>query len=209
MVGTQLARLRDTDSRWIGLALLLIGVGWIGLQPLAMELSGAIGHRLSVVAFGSAGIGAIHLVVGLYVLGTERFDRSASFAESLLIGVVALLVSSGVVIYWEFLQSGVVRLELLLSFPVFACYVATWGFPLGVATTRRQRVAVVGALCAVPVAILLLLAVLILTGGGWGAVILLASLPVVAALIPLMLLLAAPLVAAGWSVRAPRPANAT
>ncbi|WP_436343269.1 hypothetical protein [Natronorubrum sp. FCH18a] len=197
----RLTKLREADDRLIGVSLSMIGLGWISLQPLATELTGALGLYPSEVVSGSIGIGTIHIVFGLVLLSNEQLNRSFSFSESVLAGVVALVASSGVLLYWEVIQSGVVRVEALASFSSFACYVAAWGFPLGFASTRRQRFYAIGGLCVIPVAMLVAIPVLVLINGGWLILIAAFSIPVVLALIPLILLLAAPLLIAGWSAR--------
>lgn len=201
MVNAHINKLSETDNRLIGISLILIGLGWVSLQPMATELAGSVGLILSEFVFGSAGIGTIHIIFGIYLVSNEQLNRSFSFTESALVGVVALIASGWVLLYWESLQSGVVRVEWLMSFPFFACYVVTWGFSLGFATTRRQRVCTVGVLCVIPIAILVAIPILILIGGGWMIIIAMASVPVILALIPLMLLFATPLLLAGRSVR--------
>lgn len=158
----QITKSRLTDTRLIGAVLIVIGSVWGSLQPLAPELAGAIANPLSSIVFGSAGIGAVHIVFGIYVSGTEQLGRSVSFVESVLVGVGAFIIGSGVLYYWEFLQSGSVLIDLAVSFPFFVCYVAMLAFPLGVARTRRQRLATIGTLCAIPAVLLASIPFLIL-----------------------------------------------
>ncbi|GAB6878779.1 hypothetical protein JCM17823_10530 [Halorubrum gandharaense] len=192
-------RLRNANDRLIGGVLILVATGWVGLQWSATAVS--LPTTLSMVAFGSVGIAAVHAVFGLYLVGAAWVERRRSFSDAVVVAVLALGVSGGALLYWEFLQSGAVRAEMLVSFPFFASYVAAWAFPLAVATTRRHRLMAAGTICAVPLAALVALPVLFLAGGGWLIPVVLFSIPVVLALIPVMLVLAAPLVVAGWSAR--------
>lgn len=201
---TYISELRKIDNRLIGISLIVIGIGWVSFQIIGTDLSQSFGTYLTMVVYGSAGIGSIHIIFGIFLLGYEQTGRSFSSLESVLIGGIGLVVSSGVLLYWEFMQRGVVDVQVLASFPSFINYVAIWGFPLGYVTTRRHRLYIYGALCAVPLAILVSIPVLLLTGGGWIVLVAMISIPVVLALIPLMLLLAAPLLIAGRCVHSPR-----
>lgn len=209
MNNSHINKLAEADSRLLGVSLIIIGLGWVSLQPLATELTGSIGLYLSQIAYGSVGIGTIHMVIGTVLLSNKQLNRSFSFLDSVLAGVIALVASSAAIVSWEFIQRGVVDIEVLISFPFFACYVAAWAFPLGFSSTRHQRLYVIGGLCAIPVAMLVAIPVLILINGGWLILVSLVSIPVILAIIPLVLLLAAPLLIAGWSFRSHPSATVT